>query len=220
MTIRRLPVLRPAPDGKPDLGEVSGLQDLAAQVAAGRAWSPHLAALVTTLFDEQAPGWDATHSVGRFDPLHDALARGGVPTGGLCAEIGSGTGQLTGALAAHFDHVLCADLSHVMLTHAPPNPGRRVRCDASRLPLRDAGVNAAVLVDAFLFAGELDRVLAPGGVVVWVNLLGADGPLYLPAEDVLAALPGTWSGVESSAGWGTWAVLRRSDCRPAATGRY
>ncbi|MFI9561449.1 class I SAM-dependent methyltransferase [Nonomuraea endophytica] len=210
MTIRHLPDLHPAPAGKPDLGQVSGLQELAAQIAAGQAWTPQLAALVTATFDEQAADWNATHSVGRFDPLHDALARGGIGAGGLCAELGSGTGQLTPALSAHFDHVACLDLSPVMLAHAPSGPGRRVRADASRLPLRDGRVDAAVLVDAFCFARETERILAPDGVMVWINLLGADGPLYVPTERILTALPGTWGAIESTAGWGSWAVLRRS----------
>jgi SAM-dependent methyltransferase len=197
--------------GKPHLGDVAGLQELARQIAAGRAWTPELAAMVTALFDEQAPDWDSEHSVGRFDPLTDALARGGIPVGGVCAEIGSGTGQLTPTLAAHFGHVVCADLSPVMLDHAPAGPGRRLCCDASRLPLREGSVDAAVLVDAFCFARELDRVLAPDGVVLWINLLGAEGPLFVPTQEIIDALPGAWQGCESKAGWGTWAVLRR--CR-------
>ncbi|MYS84687.1 hypothetical protein [Embleya scabrispora] len=47
-------------------------------------------------------------------------------------------------------------------------------------------------------------------MLLWVNQLGVDGPLYLPAADVAAALPGRWDAVEAEAGWGTWAALRRS----------
>jgi hypothetical protein len=46
-------------------------------------------------------------------------------------------------------------------------------------------------------------------VLLWINQLGEDGPLYLPTEDVAAALPGQWHAVEGRAGWGSWAVLRR-----------
>ncbi|MGW3209234.1 hypothetical protein [Streptomyces sp. NPDC001135] len=41
------------------------------------------------------------------------------------------------------------------------------------------------------------------------NQLGTDGPLYLPAATVAAALPSTWQVTEREAGWGSWAVLRR-----------
>ena len=67
-----------------------------------------------------------------------------------------------------------------------------------------------MLINAFLFAGEVDRVLAPGGVVVWVSVVGADTPIYLSADDVGAALPGDWAGVWSEAANGTWAVLRHA----------
>ncbi|MEV0201629.1 hypothetical protein [Nonomuraea sp. NPDC050691] len=47
-------------------------------------------------------------------------------------------------------------------------------------------------------------------MIVWINLLGADGLLYVPTEQILTALPGNWTALESRAGWGTWATLRRS----------
>jgi len=68
------------------------------------------------------------------------------------------------------------------------------------MPFADAVFDAAVLADAFCFAGELVRVLAHDGVVVWVNLLGQDGPLYVPTADIARAPPGEWDGVESAAG--------------------
>ncbi|MEU6665823.1 hypothetical protein [Streptomyces sp. NPDC046727] len=51
---------------------------------------------------------------------------------------------------------------------------------------------------------------APDGVLLWINQLGEDGPFYLPADDVAAALPGQWRAIEVRAGWGSWAVLRRA----------
>ena len=66
-----------------------------------------------------------------------------------------------------------------------------------------------MLVNCFLFPDEVDRVLAPDGVVVWVNSSGAETPIHLPSDDVVAALPGPWEGVQSTAGLGTWCVLRR-----------
>ncbi|MFD9945915.1 hypothetical protein ACFWYW_18155 [Nonomuraea sp. NPDC059023] len=94
MTISRLPALPPMPGGNPDLGDVTGPQEPARQIATGQAWTPELANLVKTLFDKQAADWNTGHSVSHFDPLHDALARGGIPAGGVSAEIGSGTGHL------------------------------------------------------------------------------------------------------------------------------
>ncbi|WP_162795777.1 hypothetical protein [Nonomuraea lactucae] len=45
---------------------------------------------------------------------------------------------------------------------------------------------------------------------MWINLLGADGPLYVPTEQILTALRGAWTAIESSGGRGSWAILRRS----------
>jgi len=67
-----------------------------------------------------------------------------------------------------------------------------------------------VLVNALLFPEETSRVLAPDGVVVWVNSLGDRTPIHLPPEDVRAALPGRWHGVAAAAAWGIWCTLRRS----------
>ena len=62
----------------------------------------------------------------------------------------------------------------------------------------------------FLFPAEVDRVLAPEGVVVWVNSRGSETPIHLTADEVDRALPGHWDGVASRAGWGTWSVHRRA----------
>ena len=73
---------------------------------------------------------------------------------------------------------------------------------------------AVVLVNCFLFPDEVDRVLAPDGVVVWVNSSGAETPIHLPPDDVVAALPGRWEGVQSTAGVGhvvRAAALRRAE---------
>ena len=51
-----------------------------------------------------------------------------------------------------------------------------------------------MLVNCFLFPDEVDRVLAPDGVVVWVNSSGAETPIHLPSDDVVAALPGSLGG--------------------------
>ena len=57
-------------------------------------------------------------------------------------------------------------------------------------------------MNCFLFPAEVDRVLAPDGVVVWVNSSGAETPIHLPPDDVVAALPGGGTGVQSTAGVG------------------
>ena len=61
------------------------------------------------------------------------------------------------------------------------------------------------------------RILAPDGVVVWSNALGAESPHHVPVEVVAGALGRAagsrphvgWDAVTAEAGWGLWAVLRR-----------
>lgn len=84
----------------------------------------------------------------------------------------------------------------------------RGRADGHRLPLPDACVTVAA-IDRLLFPAETARVLSPDKVLLWIDQLGADGPLYLAADDVAAALPGDWRAVEAEADWGSWALLRR-----------
>jgi SAM-dependent methyltransferase len=171
------------------------------------SWTPERATKVTALFDELAPVWnERQQSVNRYEPLADALSRGGVSRG-RCFEVGSGTGLATPMLSGHFDAVIGLDLSMEMLRRAP---GVRVHGDANVLPFRDDAFDSAVLVNALLFPRELDRVVVPTGTVVWVNTRGADTPIHLPPEDVASALPGDWHGVAAEAALGVWAVLRRT----------
>ena len=182
----------------------------ARDLAAGRrSWDAETARFVTDLFDQLAVDWDAARATGRDDPLRDALDRGGPFPDGSCLELGSGTGLFTPLLCDAFDRVISVDLSEQMLCQAAERSPLRVRADAGRLPVADASVVAVAAIDMLLFPSEAARVLAPGGVLLWINQLGEDGPLYLPAADVAAALPGGWRSVEAMAGWGSWAVLRR-----------
>ncbi|WP_225831443.1 class I SAM-dependent methyltransferase [Streptomyces sp. NK08204] len=207
-----LPRVLPSPDGKPATppGAAESFRAFAHDLAAGRRpWTAEAAQFVADLFDQLAADWDTTRATGRDDPLRDAVTRGGPMPQGPCLELGSGTGISTPALTAVFPQVISVDLSMRMLQQAHGRSSWRVRADASRLPLADACVAAIVAIDMLLFPAETARVLAPGGVLLWINQLGSDGPLHLPAATVAAALPGTWQATESEAGWGSWAALRR-----------
>ncbi len=145
--------------------------------------------------------------------MMDALARGLGPIGpptGLAVEVGSGIGMYSPRLAERFARVLAVDLSRAMLRRAPAAPAYRVQADAARLPIGDASAAAVVLINTFLFPAEVRRVLSPGGAVVWVNSSGERTPIYLPVDDLVAALQGAWTGTSSRAGEGLWCVLRRA----------
>lgn len=172
-------------------------------------WTPERAANVAALFDGLAGEWKDRPHASRYEAVDDAVARGGPFPAGTCLEVGSGTGLLTGHLAGHFSPLVALDLSAGMLALAPAHPPR-VRADATLLPVRGGAVAVVVLVNMFLFPAEVDRVLRPDGVLVWVNSLGDETPIHLSADDVDAALPGAWDGTASEAGWGSWATFRRA----------
>jgi ubiquinone/menaquinone biosynthesis C-methylase UbiE len=128
---------------------------------------------------------------------------------GVAVEIGSGIGTYSRLIADRFSTVVSIDLSLAMLKLADAGPAHRIQADGARLPLRDSSAVAVVLINAFLFPGEVERVLSPGGALVWVNSSGEQTPIYLSVDDLLAGLSGTWAGRASRAGEGHWCVLRR-----------
>lgn len=177
-------------------------------------WTPERRRKVADLFDDLAPEWHTRDYPGRDDPLRDALARGLDGVAGTCLEIGSGTGLSTRLLIERCSRVVALDLAREMLLRAPAEAAPRVQADAAELPFADGGIGVLVLVNALLFPAEYDRVLEPGGHLVWVNSRGDQTPIHLPTSDVVAALDeattSRWEARSSEAGWGTWCVVWRS----------
>jgi len=142
-------------------------------------------------------------------PVLDALDRGDLPLDGAWLEVGSGTGAGARILTDRVGSLVCTDLSSGMLQHAP-DLAPRAQSDASALPFADDAFDGVLLINMLLFPREIDRVLRDGGSVLWVNTLGDQTPIHLPAADVLSALPGEWSGVTARAGTGFWLAAERS----------
>jgi SAM-dependent methyltransferase len=175
------------------------------------AWDAAARVEVAGLFNDLAPEWHTRDTGPRAAVVADALERGGVgDPAGVALELGSGIGTYTGMVGERFAGVLAAELSIEMSRLASGTPASRLLADGVELPLADASVDAVVLVNMLLFPAEVDRVLAPGGCVVWVNSSGESTPIHLPTEEVVAALPGEWKAVTARAGIGLWAVLRRA----------
>ncbi len=175
------------------------------------AWTAGRADKMAGLFNDMAAGWSAgKDSEVRAMPVLDALARGEVNLAGSWLEVGSGTGAGAVALHGSVDRLICCDLAAEMLANAPAELAPRVQADASRLPFAGAQFDAILMINMLLFPLEVDRLLAPEGRLVWINTLGDQTPIHLPAQDVLAALPGDWTGITARAGTGFWASLRRA----------
>ena len=176
-------------------------------------WTRELSKEVGEFFDTLSNEWHTRTSPQRTAVVLDALERGlGRPgsRSGVVVEVGSGIGTYSGLLAERFATVLAIDLSLAMLRLAPLATAHRIQADGAMLPVRDSSAAAVVLINAFLFPAEVDRILARDGALVWVNSSGAQTPIFLAAEDLLSALlPGNWTGTASQAGEGTWCVLRK-----------
>jgi len=176
-------------------------------------WTGELRNQVVDFFDGIAGEWHTRTSPQRTAVVMDALSRGlgamDVPTG-LAVEVGSGIGTYSSLLAERFATVVAIDLSLAMLKLAPIGPAHRVQADGARLPLGDSSAAAVVLINAFLFPGEVERVLSPEGALVWVNSSGEQTPIYLSVDDLVTGLPGEWTGTASRAGEGRWCVFRRA----------
>jgi SAM-dependent methyltransferase len=197
----------------------TGTDDHPMRIATRRAagldaggWTGELRDQVEEFFDDLAGEWHTRSSPQRTAVVTDALVRGLDPIGvsaGIAVEIGSGIGTYSPLLAARFPTVVAVDLSLVMLKLAPGGPARRIQADGAALPIRDGSAAAIVLINAFLFPAEVERVLSRDGALVWVNSSGEQTPIYLSVEDLVARLPGEWTGTSSRAGEGHWCVLRR-----------
>ena len=210
MTLVELRRVVPDRPGRPEWGDTArAMRELTRSIAfEPDAWTPGRAAQIASLFDSLASGWRERDVPERHEALMDALARGGSFSSGWCVEVGSGTGNATADLRAAFHDVVSVELSGEML-RLSAFTGRQVQADAAALPLRTGSAAVVALINMFLFPPEVARVLADDGVLVWVSTNGDETPIYLPPIDVLNALPGTWDGITSQSGWGTWLTARR-----------
>ena len=198
-------------DPEPFAGPDHPIRQRTRAVANGEPWTAGNATRMAELFDSMAAEW-ATKDIDetRAAPVLDALDRGDVPIDGDWLELGSGTGAGTRLLSGLVGSFVATDLSVEMLRHAPGELAPRVHADASMLPFATASFDAVAMINMLLFPEEVDRVLRPDGVVLWVNTLGDQTPIHLPATEVLAALPGAWSGRTARAGAGFWLTAERS----------
>ncbi len=209
------PVDSPSGEGPTHPGTVGGdhpMRRVTEQVATDPgSWRVDQRREVADFFDGLAPEWHTRAGPDRDKAMRDAFARGVPPDlAGPAAEVGSGIGLTSPAVAERFAPALAVEIAPEMLRRSPAGPAHRVRADGAQLPVPDASLAAVVLMNAFLFGLECARVLAPNGVVVWINSRGPLTPIHLPAESVLEALPGEWVGTASEAGPATWCVAHRA----------
>lgn len=214
MALEQLPDATNVVEPEPFAGPDHPMRVVTREVAFEQGWSSGRARKVGDLFDGLASGWaESRGDPLRLAPIADGLVRGGMNLGGRWLELGAGTGAGTGILSPSVERrngtMVAVDLSAEMLASAPAELAPRVQADASRLPFVDDLFDGILMVNMLLFPAEVDRVLAAGGRLLWVNTLGDQTPIHLSAVDLIEALPGQWSGVTARSGSGFWVSLGR-----------
>ena len=161
-------------------------------------------------YEEMAPewrSWVATQSH-YLDPISDALTRIGRVE--RAVEIGSGTGEATGLIAARARLVLAIDSSPAMISRSPVTPNVRwILGDVRSLPIDRDWADLVVGLNAVPSFGEIDRVCAPSGRVLWASSFGPDTPLYVEPERFVRLLGAEWVGTARRVGFGEWCVAER-----------
>jgi SAM-dependent methyltransferase len=172
-------------------------------------------------FDAIAPRWETMRMPDSLAPFEAALsAVERAPARAL--DLGTGTGAGARVLAARFPEaeVVGVDLSERMLAEArrtlPPELAARVRfevADASALPYADGAFELVTLSNMIPFFDEIERVLAPGGSVVFAYSGGAGTPIYVPPERLRRELEarGFTDFAEFDAGRGTALLARKGE---------
>jgi SAM-dependent methyltransferase len=146
--------------------------------------------LMRAQFDRLATRWDAMRDPDHLASFERALeAVEGAPARAL--DLGTGTGAAAFAIARRWPEaeVVGFDIASEMLAEArrktPPELAGRVHFeqgDAARLPYEDEAFELVALANMIPFFGELARVVAPGGWVVFGFSGGAETPIYVPPE--------------------------------------
>lgn len=172
-------------------------------------------------FDRLATRWDSMRDPEHLASVESALAAiDSAPIRAL--DLGTGTGAAAVAIARRWPEadVVGVDIAPQMVEEArrklPAELGSRVRfdvADAAHLPFPDASFDLVVLANMIPFFDELERLVAPGGAVVFGYSGGSETPIYVPAERLRSQLQrrGFAHFADFSAGRGTALLARKGN---------
>jgi SAM-dependent methyltransferase len=162
-------------------------------------------------YDEMAPEW--TEWVEQ-QPWYAAGVAAGLQHARSVewiAEIGCGTGQATQLLSRVGPPVVATDINVSMLREAPPLPHVcYVAADVRRLPFRTGSVPLLVSLNGVPDFREFNRILGPGGQLLWCTSFGTGTPLYVPPDRVADMLGPDWTTEAGRAGHGDWILAVRT----------
>jgi SAM-dependent methyltransferase len=162
-------------------------------------------------YEEMAPEWSAWVATQShyLDPISDALSRIGRVD--RAVELGAGTGEATGLIAAQARVVVAIDSSHAMIARSTATQNVRwILGDVRSLPLDSGWADLVVGLNAVPSFREIDRVCGPVGRVLWASSFGPDTPLYVEPERFVGLLGPEWVGTARRVGFGEWCVAERA----------
>ena len=141
-------------------------------------------------FSSSAGQWDRVRDELFGDRFHLAAFAAFAGSDSIVADLGCGTGRVSGALAPFVSHVIAVDTSSEML-HAAKQRLRSFdnvdlrRGDLEALPIDDARVDAALLTlvlhhvpEPLRALQEAARVLKPAGRLIVIDMLSHDRESY------------------------------------------
>ena len=165
-------------------------------------------------YDRQAAEWESwiRQQVDYTRPLEDLLLRR-PDLAGLhddVLEVGVGTSSVVADRGLPRRRLIALDVAWQMLVRLDRQIPR-VQADVRALPIRDAGVDVVVGLNAVPCWAEFRRVLRPGGRLVWLSSFGDQTPIVVPPEQVAQALPEA-TVLWARAGHGFWVVAEEIAC--------
>ena len=152
--------------------------------------------LMRKQFDAIAGSWDDMRAADHLASYERALEEV-EPAPGRALDLGTGTGQGAFAIARRFPEarVVAVDLAQRMLAEAERKTPQELRGrvafehgDASHLSYPDGSFDLVAHANMIPFFDELERVLAPGGQVLFSFSAGAATPIYVMPERLRAEL--------------------------------
>jgi SAM-dependent methyltransferase len=161
-------------------------------------------------YDEMAPEWTEWARDQHWYAASVAAGLAHAQPVSWIVEVGCGTGQATGILSGIGAFVVATDVNSSMLLGAPALAHTAyVQADVRHLPFADGSVPLLVGLNGVPHIPEFQRVVAPGGQILWCTSFAEGTPLYVSPDRFADMLGPEWTAEAGYAGHGDWVLALR-----------
>jgi len=160
---------------------------------------------LAVVYDEMAGEWTdwVQTQIWYAAPVADGMGHA-TPVPWL-VEVGCGTGQATVVLSGIGPSVIATDINASMLGGAPALARTSyVQADVRHLPFATGSVPMLVGLNGVPHVPEFQRVVVPGGQILWCTSFAEGTPLYVPPDRLADMLGPQWTAEAGHAGHGDW----------------